>query len=203
MNDDVSPSNGTLEEGSPGGPGNTSDVSPLLARFAALSGAELVAALQADLGERWRRGQRCLVEPYLRHPLLVGDDEAILDLIFHEFLVRTQHGNCPRIEEYVERFPGYGERLRRLLSLDRALFPSGNNAASMPAEEVNQPVVPGPTAPAKEESRGGDAARAEDPKGRRKTFVRGWGLVLICAGLVLVLVVLAWVWWGLALSQAE
>jgi hypothetical protein len=205
MDDNVRLTNGTQDGGSPGCPGNPGDESALLRRFAGLSGVELVAALQADLTERWQRGERCLVDPYLRHPLLAADDEAILDLIFHEFLVRSLHSESPRIEEYVDRFPSYGDRLHRLLSLDRGLFPTQPIAASMPAEEANQPVAPGPVASAKEESHsGGDAARGEKLAEDRKSVVRGWGKVLlICAVLVLALVVLASVWWGLALSQVE
>src|SRR5262245_1857262 len=123
MSDNVSQTNGMQDGGSPGCPGNPSEESALLTRFAAPSGVDLVAALQVELTERWRRGERCLVDSYLLHPLVVGDDESILDLIFHEFLVRSLHGESPRIEEYVERFPSYGDRLRRLLSLERALFP--------------------------------------------------------------------------------
>ena len=76
-----------------------------------------------DQAERWRRGQRHRAEDYLfRHPTVAADEEAAIDLIYSEFVVRQQGGENPMAEEYAGRFPGYAERLRRLLNLDQLLL---------------------------------------------------------------------------------
>ena len=67
-------------------------------------------------------GARPSVEQFLQgYPDIASNDEALLDLIYTEYVVREELGERPGVDEYVRRFPQQSERLQRLLSLDRAL----------------------------------------------------------------------------------
>src|SRR5262245_58740385 len=57
---------------------------------------------RADQVERWRNGDRRPVEDYLREcESLGGDEEAVLELIYSEVVVREEVGEAPRLEEYL------------------------------------------------------------------------------------------------------
>jgi serine/threonine protein kinase/tetratricopeptide (TPR) repeat protein len=69
--------------------------------------------LLLDQAERWQRGQPLPVETYFaRYPDVAANPEAALDLIYNEIFLREQHGESPRLDEYVQRFPQYAEQLR-------------------------------------------------------------------------------------------
>jgi hypothetical protein len=75
-----------------------------------------------DQRQRWRRGERPLVEDYLaRYPALHGDPAAVRALIFDEFLLRKEAGEGPVLEEHLQRFPQHAEALRQLFQLRRKL----------------------------------------------------------------------------------
>jgi serine/threonine protein kinase len=79
---------------------------------------ELLARIQADQHEQWRRGNRIRVEEYLaRHPDLAGQEEVILDLIYAEVVLREELGERATAAEYLERFPQYAARLVRQFEL--------------------------------------------------------------------------------------
>jgi serine/threonine protein kinase len=53
------------------------------------------------------------VEEYLAHlPELSGDEDAVLDLIAHERLLRRERGESPTAEEYQRRFPAFAVAIR-------------------------------------------------------------------------------------------
>jgi hypothetical protein len=57
----------------------------------------LVRALLEEQSQVWRRGQRVPVEAYqARHPSLESDPEGLLDLIYHEVMLRQERGETPR-----------------------------------------------------------------------------------------------------------
>ena len=77
--------------------------------------------LQADQLVRWDRGERVPAEAYLQlHPALAGADEAF-DLVCGEFVLRRQHGEAPRLDEYLWRFPQFAEQLHLLNELEGGL----------------------------------------------------------------------------------
>jgi WD40 repeat protein len=81
--------------------------------------------LQHDQLRRWRCGERVPAEVYLHllaesRPATADGDEG-LDLICGEILLRRQRGELPGLEEYLWRFPQYGERLRLLFDLEQQL----------------------------------------------------------------------------------
>jgi eukaryotic-like serine/threonine-protein kinase len=98
-----------------------------------------------DQSLRWQRSDHRFVESYLQHqPELRRDPEQVLDLIYHEILLRAQQGECPQLEEYLHRFPEYSGQLKVQFevyqamasgdSLPKALL--GNSCAE------SQPIAP-------------------------------------------------------------
>ncbi len=72
----------------------------------------LLARLCADQRERWGRGERVLVEEYLRaDPGLGADADAVLELIAGEVRAREGAGEAATVEEYQRRFPHLRARL--------------------------------------------------------------------------------------------
>jgi WD40 repeat protein len=75
-------------------------------------------SLLDDQSRRWRQGERPPVEDYLRrYPDLRGDPGAVLNLIYHEFLLRQRLGESPRPDDYLARFPRLAEQLARLFAI--------------------------------------------------------------------------------------
>ena len=68
----------------------------------------LLVRLLTDQSERFRRGQRILVEAYLQNfPALLGDQEQLLDLISNEIYLRITYDDNPSLQEYRQRFPDH------------------------------------------------------------------------------------------------
>src|SRR6516165_1473097 len=66
----------------------------------------LLALLLKHQRRAWRRGEPAPVETYLaQQPVLQADAQAILDLIYHEIVLREESGELPQLEEYRRRFP--------------------------------------------------------------------------------------------------
>src|SRR5262245_54452963 len=81
-----------------------------------------VADVRAEQLARWQAGERVPVEALLRaHPGLEQNEEALLDLIYSELLLREEHGERLRLEDYLGRFPNLAAALRRQLELHEAL----------------------------------------------------------------------------------
>ncbi|QEH35413.1 Serine/threonine-protein kinase PrkC [Aquisphaera giovannonii] len=95
----------------------------------------------------WQRGVRAPVEAYLRRgedeP---GDGELILNLVYHEVLLRRRiNGEEPTLEEYAARFPHLADELREQFALDAALpFEETETSGLPPAGVPPAPAdVPG------------------------------------------------------------
>jgi serine/threonine protein kinase/Tfp pilus assembly protein PilF len=107
-------------------------------------------ALLTGQRQRWQHGKRVLVEEYLREwPALAGQPEAILDLLYHEILLREARGEMPGLAEYVQRFPQLAEELARHFEVHAALDVvsetfAGHGLLAEPAVvPAVWPVVPG------------------------------------------------------------
>jgi serine/threonine-protein kinase len=105
--------------------------------------ASLRAVLQ-DQRERWQQGERVPVEAYLaRAAWLLEDDEAQLDLIYQEILLRDQASEPgPGLQEYLERFPHLAQPLRAQFAVEHAL---GHDLAGL--DPVTQRMGSGDSAP--------------------------------------------------------
>jgi hypothetical protein len=101
---------------------NPPSLRDLVAQAGRVSRAELVALVRADQRRRWPRGQRLPAEAYLEQfPTLKADEEAAVDLIYSEALVREELGEAVRPEEYAGRFPQYAAALHRQFALHQLL----------------------------------------------------------------------------------
>src|SRR6478609_4282793 len=115
----------------------------------------LVQALEEQT-RHWRSGERVHVETLLeRHPALGPNREALLDLVYHEIMLREQLGETPSLDEYRRRFPDLADDLARQFHIDAALEAhvaasktSRPGAARRPASGLldsgqARPIVPG------------------------------------------------------------
>ncbi len=101
-------------------------------------------ALLREQRARWARGDRAPVEAYLRrHPALADDRSVLLDLVNNEVVLRAEHGETPRLEEYRERFPDLGPDLGLLFDIHRALEAGGLAATLRVAAATAPPAAPG------------------------------------------------------------
>jgi tetratricopeptide (TPR) repeat protein len=82
----------------------------------------LASLMRLELRQRWARGDRVPVEDYIaQYPSLRTDAEAVLDLIYHEVVLRQEQGETPTLAEYLARFDDLGPQLRLLFEVDHAL----------------------------------------------------------------------------------
>jgi hypothetical protein len=120
------------------------DLRTLLAEAGAPNSPAWVTGLRADQARRWRRGERIRAEDYLALlPELAANSEAILDLVYHEVLLREQEGEAPRLEEYLERFPAYEAGLHRQFAV-HAMLASASDANALAPSTL--PPMPFPSA---------------------------------------------------------
>lgn len=81
-----------------------------------------IEMLVSELRARWRRGDRRGIEslgPAFNR--IATNEEQLLDLVYHEVLIREEHGETPHVDEYLARFPQHGERLQRLFAVHGAI----------------------------------------------------------------------------------
>src|SRR5262245_33640031 len=78
------------------------------------SGEFLVVHLEEEQRAAWECGDCVRVSVYLEYyPILHGNPDAVVDLIYNEFLLRQEYGEEPRWEEYQQQFPHLADRLER------------------------------------------------------------------------------------------
>ena len=59
-----------------------------------------------ELSRRLRSGLACEAEEFLAaDPTIGSDTDAVLELLYTEFIVREQLGERPRPQEWLDRFP--------------------------------------------------------------------------------------------------
>jgi WD40 repeat protein/predicted Ser/Thr protein kinase len=101
-----------------------------------------LARLLDDQRRRWARGERVFIEDYAKEsPDVFGDPDALLDLLYHEMVVREEFGEAPALEEYVQRFPQLAGPIRDQFEVHRAVN-SGLWLGASGAAEAG-PVLPG------------------------------------------------------------
>ncbi len=97
---------------------------------------------------RWERGERLPAEEYLaRLPTLVEGEEAALDLIGNEVLLRQEGGERVELDEYLRRFPRLAAGLRDLFAAE-GLFGAPILRDFFAAEGVLGPLAPAGAPPA-------------------------------------------------------
>jgi tetratricopeptide (TPR) repeat protein len=107
----------------------------------------LVAYLRVDQRKRWQQGDPVPVEAYLQqHPVLATDPEAVVDLIWNEWLLRQEQGAAPSFPALQQRFRQYeGSLLARFQAPQTGIVSlSGIEHRVDPASAQQQlPEVPG------------------------------------------------------------
>jgi WD40 repeat protein len=112
--------------------GQRPDVGDFLGRYPALAPVGAIEVLAVDQRERWQAGEKVPVEAYRQRflALLVRDDD-LLDLVYHEFLLREELGERPCPQEYEARFPHLAAQFRLQLAFRCAVdAPSAGAAPS-------------------------------------------------------------------------
>ena len=85
-------------------------------------GDAFAEGLAADMADRWRRGERPLVEEYLqRYPFLVSQLEALLVLVYEEICQRRELGEQAATQEVARRFPEWAQPIQVLVECQRLL----------------------------------------------------------------------------------
>ncbi|MFM9966451.1 MAG: protein kinase domain-containing protein [Planctomycetaceae bacterium] len=108
----------------------------------------LARDLASELRAKWQRGERdgieTLGESFDR---IKNDEEQLLDLLYHEVLIREEFGEEARVEEFVARFPQIEERLRRQFEVHAAVDHDWRGAGFEPTDdellnsERHQPTI--------------------------------------------------------------
>jgi eukaryotic-like serine/threonine-protein kinase len=84
--------------------------------------SDLVELLRVEQQWRWQKGEGITVESYFAsHPRLLADPTSALQMMYNEVLLREAAGECPRLEEYVRRFPQHKVQLALLFEVHHAL----------------------------------------------------------------------------------
>src|SRR5262245_61880904 len=84
--------------------------------------AALVEELRHQQRLDWEGGHRFPAEHYLeRYSTLRQSPDAVLELIYHEVVLRARAGERPTLDEYAARFPTLTERLAPLFEVHQAL----------------------------------------------------------------------------------
>jgi hypothetical protein len=86
----------------------------------------LFEAVLEEQRAHWEAGERPTVEDFLaRYPTLGESEEAVLDVIYQEFVIRRSLGESPAQEDYLRRFPSWSEALLRQFAVDEAMRTDG------------------------------------------------------------------------------
>jgi WD40 repeat protein len=102
--------------------GKRPDVGEFLGQFPALGPVQGIEVLAVDQREHWLAHEKVPVEAYReRFPALLATDDDLLDLVYHELLLREELGEQPSPEEYAARFPHLTAQLQLQLAFRSAV----------------------------------------------------------------------------------
>src|SRR5579862_832728 len=85
---------------------------------------DLVERLAEEMSQRWRRGERPVVEDFLAlFPKLWGQPEAATELIYEEICLRQEHGQETATTDLFRRFPQWQQQLQAILDFHQLIDP--------------------------------------------------------------------------------
>jgi serine/threonine protein kinase/tetratricopeptide (TPR) repeat protein len=121
------------DDSEPAGPRRASEPSP--AENGTLANESVLMHLQQDLRRRYDAGERPRVEDYLADDARLADSATIAELVSFEYELRRRRGDDVTLEEYLQRFPQYRDKLLQTqASLNATLHPAeGGDATTVPA----------------------------------------------------------------------
>jgi serine/threonine-protein kinase len=86
----------------------------------------LLERVLSEQSALWKQGERVSVEELLaRYPALRDDPTAVLDLIYHEYLLRRRLNEAPIPAEFIRRFPEQSAALLRQFAVDEVMGSAG------------------------------------------------------------------------------
>lgn len=125
------------------GEGSIPQVSEIIRQESGLAPAQIAEALRVDQRNRWMMGEPTPVASYLNDfPCLHADPEAVLDLIWSEYLIREALGDSPELERYARDYPQYASLLHRQFEVHRWVEQADNTP--QPAGHSSGPSDPTP-----------------------------------------------------------
>lgn len=102
---------------------------------------EWIDGLLDDQSRRWSLGSGRRVEEYLaEHPQLRNDPEKLLDLVYHEVVLRQRHGEVPEWTEYARRFPELATQLCVHFAVHE-VFESGLEVQGVAGVAASEPLA--------------------------------------------------------------
>ena len=118
--------------------------------------SDQVEMLAGELRSRWKSGKRVGVEQLgSAFEVVAKNEEQLLDLIYHEVLLREEFSEKPKLEDFTARFPQHVERLQRLFAVHGAIEDDGwddeldsafaDNAATLMPEVCERGAGPSST----------------------------------------------------------
>lgn len=120
--------------------GQRVDLASFLETVGTLSPAHLADIFHVDQHHRWQRGERTVAESYLQSfPEVSADSDAVVDLIFHEYLIRERLGECPNSKEYADRFPLYADAVHQQIMFHRLLIDTESAFNETATTQSDQP----------------------------------------------------------------
>ncbi len=88
--------------------------------------SDQVEMLAGELRSRWKSGKHVGVEQLgSAFDMVAKNEEQLLDLIYHEVLLREEFGEKPKLEDFTARFPQHVDRLQRLFAVHGAIEDDG------------------------------------------------------------------------------
>jgi WD40 repeat protein/tRNA A-37 threonylcarbamoyl transferase component Bud32 len=128
--------------------GQRPNLADFLAGCAPLDPLDLAEVLRIDQQQRWLIGQRVTAEQYLKeYPSVAADEEAALDVIYAELLLRQELGEGASAEEIVRRFPQFADQLQLQLNFGLALAGSRHDHTLTAGSRGEAPPATWPLAP--------------------------------------------------------
>ncbi len=101
----------------------------------------LIEEVLDEQGKLWRQGERPLAEELLaRNPELQSDPAAVVDLVYHEFLLRRELGESPAAADFIERFPEQSETLERQFAVEEVMGAEAEVVVRDPPTSTKDPA---------------------------------------------------------------
>src|SRR5262245_5976766 len=104
---------------------------------------QLLRSACSDLGRRIRAGESCSAEQYLaRHPELATHPDLAIELIYTEYVVRSELNQHVSYDDWATRFPQWRSDLEQLIEVHQQVCGDVGAATTFVADQVVTRVTP-------------------------------------------------------------
>ena len=123
--------------------GNRVDIDAFLKAVGPLAAADLADVMHVDQHRRWQAGERPAAEGYVkRFSGICVDADAVVDIVFHEYVLRERLGERPTAKEFADRFPAYAHALEGQIRFHHLLKES-DSLLARPSPDGSTASTPG------------------------------------------------------------